>query len=467
MSTSIAQRVKSIHEQIGKANQNIAGLENDLRVLIADLANQIKQRQAYHLLDDIYLSLNKLNELGASELFWGSSNMSQDDAQQLLRVRRVEAELMNKVSFMEQSRIDLEDKIKKESMTLFLLKDELAELTEEIERAKNDYVLSRQANIVPFQPVVMPWTRQGEDENRFFKILILAFVLSVLIAWLLPKLRQPPEKFKAILIPEHIAQIIKRKQEEKLNVQEKLQEQLTAKKDINAASTEAKSKIEESQQARAVAQTKGVLAFKNNFADLMEDKSPVKMGAQARILNSGKTTAGSTSGGLSVPGEASTSSIITSQATGGSGGINTAALSQQGAGSGGGGKSITGAGVRFARVESSSGSGVADDRPLSKSAGPARSDEEIQIVFDRYKAALYRIYNRELRINPSLRGKLVLRITIQPDGSVTACTVKSTDLASTTLSKEVVDRVLQFNFGYKEGVSALTILYPIDFLPAN
>ena len=159
--------------------------------------------------------------------------------------------------------------------------------------------------------------------------------------------------------------------------------------------------------------------------------------------------------------------MITSQATGGSGGINTAGLSRQGAGSGGGGQSITGAGVRFARVESSTGAGVADDRPLSKGAGPSRTDEEIQIVFDRYKAALYRIYNRELRTDPTLRGKMVLRITIQPDGSVTACSVKSTDLASPALSKEVVDRVLKFNFGAKEGVPALTILYPIDFLPAS
>jgi len=110
---------------------------------------------------------------------------------------------------------------------------------------------------------------------------------------------------------------------------------------------------------------------------------------------------------------------------------------------------------------------VADDRPLSKGAGPSRTDEEIQIVFDRYKAALYRIYNRELRNDPTLRGKMVLRITIDPDGHVSACSVKSTDLASPVLSKDIVDRVLNFNFGSKAGVPALTILYPIDFLPAS
>jgi hypothetical protein len=99
--------------------------------------------------------------------------------------------------------------------------------------------------------------------------------------------------------------------------------------------------------------------------------------------------------------------------------------------------------------------------------GPSRTDEEIQIVFDRYKAALYRIYNRELRNDPTLRGKMILRITIEPNGTVSACKVESTNLASSALSAEVVDRVGKFNFGAKDGVPRLTILYPIDFLPAT
>jgi len=39
-------------------------------------------------------------------------------------------------------------------------------------------------------------------------------------------------------------------------------------------------------------------------------------------------------------------------------------------------------------------------------------------VFDRYKASFYRLYNRELRNNPALKGQMVLRLTIEPDGSV-------------------------------------------------
>ena len=35
------------------------------------------------------------------------------------------------------------------------------------------------------------------------------------------------------------------------------------------------------------------------------------------------------------------------------------------------------------------------------------------------------------------------------------------------LSAQVIARVKTFDFGAKEGISAVSILYPIDFLPAT
>jgi hypothetical protein len=154
---------------------------------------------------------------------------------------------------------------------------------------------------------------------------------------------------------------------------------------------------------------------------------------------------------------------VTAQATSGSSGISTASLSRD---VGGAGKGLKGVG--FERVESAIGSDFfGDERPLSGGPGPSRTDEEIQIVFDRYKSALYRIYNRELRKNPTLQGKVVIRLTIEPDGAVSACKMESSDMDSSSLEQKIVARVLKFNFGAKEGVPAVTILYPIDFLPSS
>ena len=62
---------------------------------------------------------------------------------------------------------------------------------------------------------------------------------------------------------------------------------------------------------------------------------------------------------------------------------------------------------------------------------------------------------------------MVLRITILPNGKVSKCKVESTDLDSALLSTKIVERVNRFNFGAKESVPTITILYPIDFLPAS
>jgi TonB family protein len=106
-------------------------------------------------------------------------------------------------------------------------------------------------------------------------------------------------------------------------------------------------------------------------------------------------------------------------------------------------------------------------RPQASTALAGRTDEDIQIVFDRYKATLYRLYNRELRRDPRLRGQIVIQLTIEPDGSVSSCAVQSSTLQAPQLEAQVVERVRAFDFGAMDGVDAMTIIYPIDFMPAT
>jgi hypothetical protein len=60
---------------------------------------------------------------------------------------------------------------------------------------------------------------------------------------------------------------------------------------------------------------------------------------------------------------------------------------------------------------------------------------------------------------------MVLKLTIEPDGRVSMCALQASDMNAPDLSAQVVDRVRTINFGAKE-VDAITIVYPIDFLPA-
>lgn len=457
MITSFEYQEQSLRKQIARHNQKVAELLIKKNAFDSELAELEAQGRNVRLLGGICSALDDLAQAGAAELFWGQEGGGLAQEKILQRVRATVGEFDAKVARIEAERGTVQAGIRAETTSIMALNDELEELLEEIEAARNDYSLEREARELPFRPLVMPWSTDGEDERRFRKILFSLLLLTLLLGWVVPLLKKPVDRSQPIVVPERIAQLVKKRQEPPPQPEKKPEEKKEDKpKDEKKPAKEDKPLPAETQKARAVAETKGVLAFKNNFADLMEDSSPTKMGAEARITDSGKVASG-----------AATRSMILSQAAGGSsGGINTSDMSRQGAG-GGGGKSITGTGVQFARVESATGAGMADDRPLSKGAGPSRTDEEIQIVFDRYKAALYRIYNRELRNNPTLRGKMVLRLTIEPDGQVSACAVKSTDLDSAELSKSIVERVLKFNFGAKAGVPAVTILYPIDFLPAG
>src|SRR5215472_4301510 len=196
----------------------------------------------------------------------------------------------------------------------------------------------------------------------------------------------------------------------------------------------------------------GILAFKDKIASLAQDNVVVPLGADARHLAADDV------------GRPSARSLLTSNAPGSSGGINLASLSRSvGGGGGGGGGGGNGGGRAVSPITGITGA----DRPKARSGpGPARTDEEIQIVFDRYKASFYRLYNRELRNNPALKGQMVLRLTIEPDGSVSMCALQSSDMDAPDLATQVVSRVRAINFGAKEGVQAVTIVYPIDFLPA-
>jgi len=204
----------------------------------------------------------------------------------------------------------------------------------------------------------------------------------------------------------------------------------------------------------------GILAFKEQFASLATDQVAPRLGADARY------------GAADDGGRSSSRSVLTTATPGSSGGINVALLNHSvggGGGGGGGGIGRGGAGgVSIGRATSPIAAiGGGADRPKARSGpGAARTDEEIQIVFDRYKASFYRLYNRELRNNPTLKGQMVLRLTIEPDGSVSMCALQKSDMDAPDLAAQVVDRVKTINFGAKEGVQAVTITYPIDFLPA-
>ncbi len=203
------------------------------------------------------------------------------------------------------------------------------------------------------------------------------------------------------------------------------------------------------EQAREKASVAGLLPFADDLAELRDNQ------VVARVTNQRQLA------GAAGEAERSERSMITSRVGRASGGINTAAMSRDTGGAGLAGRSTTSVSSTVAGLQTA---GPAPTR-TGDSQRSARSREEIEMVFDKNKGAIYALYNRALRRDPSLQGKLVLRLTIEPSGTVSLCEVVSSELVDEELQRKLVQRVKLFRFAEKD-VAPVTTTKPIDFFPA-
>lgn len=212
--------------------------------------------------------------------------------------------------------------------------------------------------------------------------------------------------------------------------------------------------VDTTAQARERARSAGVLQFASQLSALRTNADATA----DRLDRTAAVAAGSDSAAVVER------SLITSRVGAASGGINTAALSRNTGGGGLGGRTTT---VVESPVEGIGfgPAGGAAQRSGASDKG-SRSREEIERVFDANKGRIFTLYNRALRENPALQGKVVLRLTIAADGRVTFCEIVSSELNDAELERGLVQRVLQFQFEPRDDVEPITTTKPIDFFPA-
>ena len=451
MVDDIKKAQQEINRKIDDAYNRLEELENEDDQLVEELKQLDQLRQRYHVLSELSDQLEKLEKLGGADLFWGDNYDRSSAQNEQQRIRDLVINYDSRVSELQEKQLLREDSVESLTAKINVLNEETMSLQERKESRAEEFIIEREMHDFPYRAMQMPWNKNDEDQKQFRKILLIVLFFSILLGILIPMWDIPvPDRVEVVEIPERLAQLMVKKEPPPPppKVQEKIEEKKPEKKDKKK---EKKPEPEKAKKARKKAERSGLMAFKDDFADLIDDTPIAKLGSKAKISGKGSKA------------RKTTRSLVTSNVGTSSAGINTAALSRN---TGGSGESM--GGVEFSRVESSIGSDFfGEEAPLSDGPGPSRTDEEIQIVFDRYKSALYRIYNRELRKNPTLQGKMVLRLTIKPDGKVSACSVDSSDMDAPDLDKKIAARVKKFNFGVKEGVPAITILYPIDFLPAT
>lgn len=297
----------------------------------------------------------------------------------------------------------------------------------------------------------LPWSPTLAEERRFRVIAIAMLVGFTVVTLLVASLNVPPiDRFQAETLPPRLAKLVIKEKPKPPPPPERKPEPKVEKKKPEPQVEEKRPKPEIKKKvlkpdvaaARKKAARSGLLALSNELAslrqndlgDLVKNTPLTKADPKAEIHRS----------------------IITSQAAKGSGGISTAQLSRD---------------PGQTRLASRSTTTVeSDDLVAARQAAEARrngrSTEEIQLILDRNKGALYALYHRALRANPALQGKVVLEITIAPSGEVTDCKVVSAELADKDLIRKLVARIRLISFGAKK-VEATVFTWPIDFLPSS
>jgi TonB family protein len=305
----------------------------------------------------------------------------------------------------------------------------------------------------------LPWTESAND-RRFKRILRITLVVFTVVGLILTFIPKPAPS----IVKQDLKDVSPRLA--KLIIEHKKQPPppvpLPAKKPVEKVEKEKppepkpKEKPKDEPvpkknpaQARLKASNSGLLALSNKLSSL-QDSFDVKDFSKTPLKKQSASASQDTN-------DAFKTDLITSSATQDSKGIGSKAVARAS-----GPAQLTG------RATSDVQSSLNDSESSAVSRrviGSARTESEIARVFEENKGAIYSMYNRALRGDPSLQGKVVLEITIEPDGSVSACRILSSDLHNPEFEKKIIARVKLFRF--KPGnVRQATIKYPIDFVPS-
>ncbi|MEO1202490.1 MAG: AgmX/PglI C-terminal domain-containing protein [Pseudomonadota bacterium] len=313
----------------------------------------------------------------------------------------------------------------------------------------------------------LPWTADNDQEAKFRRLLGFVFGASLVLSLLWPFIPvKRPDPMDVVEIPPRIAQLMLEEkplppppqpvveepepEPEPEEEPEQVVENEPEPEPEIVPEPEPEPQIDRTEVAREQAQA-ALMPFAEDLASLV-DQDLVEQVADNRELSASVGQA-----------ERNERSMITSNAGAASGGINTANMSRNTGGTGIAGRSTTQVSSPVAGIAANAGGA----RRSGSSDLASRSREEIELVFDKNKGAIFSLYNRALRRDPTLQGKVVLRLTIAPDGSVTACEIVSSELGDADLEQKLVQRVKLFRFEARSGsVEPITTTKPIDFFPA-
>lgn len=204
--------------------------------------------------------------------------------------------------------------------------------------------------------------------------------------------------------------------------------------------------VDLTKKAREKAAKTGVLALADDLAAMRQQvdvskvkTSDLKRGASQAVASSRK--------------------LLASKASAAVGGISSASLSQDTGG-------VALLARETTRIDAPVGTGDAwgNQAAAGEVDYSGRSSESVRRVMDANKGAIFSIYNRALRKDASLSGKVLFNMIIEPSGAISSISLVSSELTDEALVNKILARIRLINFG-AEPVEQTNVNYSFDFLP--
>lgn len=309
----------------------------------------------------------------------------------------------------------------------------------------------------------LPWASSQDEDKRFWRVLGILCVPLLLLSIAIPLIQLPePKREELEKLPPQLARVVLEKkelpkpppppppQEEKKPEEKKPEPKPEEKKPESKAVEPKKPEPEPVKLQKAIEQAKqsGVLAQMDTLADMRDALDITEVKKPAASLKSAGAA------------ETVDRNLIGKAATQTSGGINTAALSRDTGGVALSGRETT---VVESKLEEVSAA-AADNRQQQTREKAYRGDQAIRQKMEEAKGRIFGIYNRALRENPTLQGKVVFKLVIEPNGSVSNAQIVSSELNDADLERKLLAAVRGINFGASD-VLQTTLNYSFDFLP--
>ena len=300
----------------------------------------------------------------------------------------------------------------------------------------------------------LPWTPTEEEQRRLRRVLGAVLGLFIAFGAIIPFLPEPPKTDAPPVVPERVVEFLLERPKPK----PKPPPPVEMPKPVEVPKLEApviapvppvKEPPKPRPDPRQKAANTGLLALSQQLSELRQLDVNTKTDAKPLNAGAGEKTRVDRA-------------LLTAKTGQGSGGI---AVSTVSSGFGGSASGLKGHDTARVTAPPSSAPAAAVVERSGSSAKASRTREEIELVFDRNKSAIYALYSRALRDRPALQGKVVLEVTIAPSGEVTDCTVVSSELNDPDLERKLVARVRMFRFEARD-VATMTTTKPIEFFPA-